>query len=46
MARYGGEEFLFCFVGMNEKDAAANACEDLRLDVEREDWEAISPGSA
>ncbi len=43
VARYGGEEFLFCFVGMNELDAA-NACEELRLAVEREDWAAISPG--
>jgi diguanylate cyclase (GGDEF)-like protein len=43
VARYGGEEFLFCFVGLDEP-GAAQACEDLRLAVEREDWAAISPG--
>jgi diguanylate cyclase (GGDEF)-like protein len=43
LSRYGGEEFLFCFVGLNDLEAA-RACEELRLAVEREDWTAISPG--
>jgi diguanylate cyclase (GGDEF)-like protein len=43
VARYGGEEFVFCFIGIDEA-AAARACEDLRLAVERDDWSALSPG--
>lgn len=42
-ARYGGEEFLFCLVGMDEH-RAAQFCEDLRLAVEREPWDELSPG--
>ena len=43
VARYGGEEFVFCFIGIDEA-AAARACENLRLAVERDDWSALSPG--
>jgi diguanylate cyclase (GGDEF)-like protein len=43
VARYGGEEFVFCFIGVGETDAA-RMCEELRLVVEREDWDAVSPG--
>jgi diguanylate cyclase (GGDEF)-like protein len=43
VARYGGEEFLFCFIGLDEA-AAARACEEIRIAVERADWTALSPG--
>jgi diguanylate cyclase (GGDEF)-like protein len=43
VARYGGEEFLFCFSGAREPDAA-RVCEELRLAVEREDWDRVAPG--
>jgi diguanylate cyclase (GGDEF)-like protein len=43
VARYGGEEFLFCFVGALELDAA-RVCEELRLAVEREDWDRLATG--
>jgi diguanylate cyclase (GGDEF)-like protein len=43
VARYGGEEFLFCFLGLDEP-AAARACEDLRIAIERAAWHELSPG--
>jgi diguanylate cyclase (GGDEF)-like protein len=43
VARYGGEEFIFCFIGATEQDAA-RVCEELRLAVEREDWERVATG--
>jgi diguanylate cyclase (GGDEF)-like protein len=43
VARYGGEEFLFCFSGAREPDAA-RVCEELRIAVEREDWNDVAPG--
>jgi diguanylate cyclase (GGDEF)-like protein len=43
VARYGGEEFLFCFIGAREADAA-RVCEELRMAVECEDWDAVAPG--
>lgn len=43
VARYGGEEFLFCLLGLEEQ-AAARACEELRIAIERADWSALSTG--
>ena len=43
VARYGGEEFLFCFLGLDEP-AAARACEELRIAIERSAWHELSPG--
>jgi diguanylate cyclase (GGDEF)-like protein len=43
VARYGGEEFLFCFIGASESDAV-RVCEELRLAVEREDWNRVATG--
>jgi diguanylate cyclase (GGDEF)-like protein len=41
-ARYGGEEFLFCFIGIDESEAA-RVCEDLRAAVEDESWCTLAP---
>jgi diguanylate cyclase (GGDEF)-like protein len=43
VARYGGEEFLICLVGM-DASRAAGFCEELRLAVERQPWDELSPG--
>jgi diguanylate cyclase (GGDEF)-like protein len=42
VARYGGEEFLIFFSGI-DLEAAAGACERLRLAVESYDWTQVHP---
>lgn len=41
--RYGGEELLWVLVD-SDLQAAAAACERLRLAVQRHDWDALQPG--
>ena len=43
--RLGGEEFLLIMPGANLA-AAAVVCESLRCDIERHDWNKLSPGLA
>ena len=42
VARYGGEEVLIFFSGI-DLEAAAGACERLRLAVESYDWTQVHP---